>query len=253
MDETIPVIPQINGLHDQLSHSVVRKPEVFPQRHVSFAQSPGKKIDPDVKKMMESSSHDFNVTKLPHKKTKEESESEADAAKTVAGTSSWVIIVMAIVVILLICAIVYLVLKYNETCDPPPSPLLDNLRRKRGEVVKKPPGVNFQPQKLRPRTQPKPNTQELPPRSKGTKQELMKMLQLSNTTLKQVPEGAEHPSHPNHKETKETETPEAKVEVAEDSEKPSESDKSMISDFYQQMEMNAEDETEVMPDDDDSL
>lgn len=252
MEDPIPVIPQINGHRDHLSPSILRESKTNSptrERRVSFAKSSRKSIDPDVRKMMEGSANDFNVTKLKHTKTKEETDSEADNAKACAGTSSWVIIVMAIVVILLICAIVYLVLKYNESCDPPPESLLSNLRRKKGEVIKKPPQINPH-MNLRQRTlQPLPAPQNAQPmhqpRSRGTKEELMQMLQrTSSGGLTDIPEGEEDPEP-----KKETEAKPPTSDGVDESQKPKEEDSSMINDFYRQMEMNAnnEDDSTILP------
>lgn len=261
MDELIPVIPLVDTNH-RTSHqhrTNATSARDVSSKHVSFAPAPGKKLDPDVQRMMETGSSNFNVTALPHKKTEEEKEVAATQGG-VAGTSSWVIIVMAVVVILLICAIVYLVLKYNETCDPPPNNLLESLKRKRGEVVKIPP--QLQPRmtqaqahaQARPQDQArpvlKPSTQNLnlaqqqemqnqqnkqnQQKSKGTKEELMKMLktqpQTTESKLEPISENPEKDPDP------------MKPLKMPDQEKPTEADSDMINDFYHQMDMNAEDE-----------
>lgn len=247
MDETIPVIPLVNGQKDRLSRSAIRDKTESNPNHVRFASNT-KKVDPDVKRMMEGTASDFNVTKMSHKKTKEEE--DAKTAKNVAGTSSWVIIVMAVVVILLICAIVYLVLKYNETCDPPPKSLLDHLKKKRSEVVKNPPPVHQK--MLRPRMQ-KPNlnvpTQPplMPseaPQDRGTKAELMEMLQRTQSNAKLVPIQELEPSEDSEEKNKEI-TPSKSPNSDKKLELNSEVDDSMVTDFYRQMELNSENNPEV--------
>jgi hypothetical protein len=253
MDEALPVIPNIGGSQERTNNNIMRNSHtpVLSRQQSAFNIPDGKPIDPDVKKMMESSSSDFNVTKLPHKKTKEEEESES--AKTVAGTSSWVIVVMAVVVVLLICAIVYLVLKYNETCIPPPNSLLDNLQKKRGEVIKHPPQMNqhnFRPDQNRRPQQPQAQQPANPTKPPATKQELINMLKKTKALkerearrpFNKLPSIPEHPEP----ETDEPETKEAEVkpETVEVSQKPTEEDNVMINDFYKQMEQNAEDDEE---------
>ena len=263
MDELIPVIPLVDANHRTNTQNKTNTIPMrdMPQKNISFAPAPGKKLDPDVKRMMETSSSDFNVTSFPHKKTEEEI-AIASTQGGVAGTSSWVIIVMAIVVILLICAIVYLVLKYNETCEPPPDNLLDALKRKRCEVVKIPPQLHHKTTSNNTQEKPalvlKPSNQNLTltqqqamqnqqnqqnqQKSKGTKEELLKVLHqnksspTSNIEAKLTPviETSEPNSQPNIKPLK-----------MPDSEKPTEADSAMISEFYHQMDMQVKDDEQL--------
>lgn len=252
--EHISVIPNVGGRQagDHLRGSFSRDTKQ-PIRTFS-----AKSVDPDVKKMMESGSDDFNVTKIPHQKTKEEI--DAENVKSRSGTSSWVIILMAIVVVILICAIVYLVLKYNETCEPPPRSLLNNLKRKTASVVKIPPAHQQRttqqsiPQRsarpqlreakrpIAPPTAPVGDGSSLQPNGRGTKEEMMKILQRtqSDTKLSSVEEEPEHVES-NHTKSKKPEQVTSAVESSKE-------DDEMVSEFYQQMKMNVEDSEEEKED-----
>jgi hypothetical protein len=246
MNELFPVIPQVDTNHRTNHQTRTNSTSTWetPQKHVSFLPVPGKKLDPDVKRMMEKSSSDFNVTALPHTKTEEEKKIAATQCD-VAGTSSYVIIIMAVVVVLLICAIVYLVLKYNETCDPPPNNLLEALKRKRAEVVKVPQHNEPKITQLKERPKFKPSLQELTliqqqeqlnnkQKSKGTKEELIEMLNNKSKVVEQKLETISENEPTDDEAMEPLKNP--------DQETPTEDDTNMINDFYHQMNLKVEDE-----------
>ena len=156
-DQHISVVPNITG-----QNTARRNTSRDPPASIAQLLHPSK-MDPDVRRIMETGGDDFNVHQMPHKKTKEETVSESTQSKMT--TSSWAIIVMAIVVILLICAIAYLVIKYNEAPEPPKS-LMDNLQRRPAPI---------QPVRV---TKPAPTHIEEPTaKAKSSKAELEAILQ----------------------------------------------------------------------------
>ena len=232
-EQHISVIPNIAG---QTARGGQRKQNQENQRPILTETNLHIQEDPDVRKIMENGGDEFNVHTMQHKKTKEELVSDSVQAKT--GTSSWVIIIMAIVVVILICAIVYLVLKYNEPCEQPPDMLLNNLRRK-PNVIKSLPPNQYQP--------PVSNVQKhsesfdkkihesrpddgspLTPHGKGTKDEMLEILKRTKSTpLNTIAEN-------------ENESDEASMRPKLKSVDKVGSDDQMVNDFYAQMEVDKE-------------
>ena len=205
-EQHISVVPNISG-------HPARHARRSPQSDLHPAKMDPSKMDPDVRLIMETGGDDFNVHSMPHKKTQEEAASEGAQKLT---SSSWAIVAMAIVVIILICAITYLVIKYNEPA--PPAALVENLQRKPvTRIIRKSPHSE-------PREPSEPDTSGA--KNKGSKEELLSIL----------------------KRTK-PETNDAEGGRKDDATRSSESDKSdsadatsgddqMVQDFYKQMQDN---------------
>ena len=200
-EQHISVVPNISG-HPS------RHARRSPQSDLNPGKMDPSKMDPDVRLIMETGGDDFNVHSMPHKKTQEEAASEGAQKLT---SSSWAIVAMAIVVIILICAITYLVIKYNEPA--PPAALVENLQRKPvARVIRRPP----------PHSEPsEPDTSGA--KKKGSKEELLSILKrtkpdadASNDTGRSDDTGL----------TKSGEAPE------------SNGDDQMVQDFYKQMQDN---------------
>lgn len=246
-EEHISVVPNIPGQRNP--RSALRRPQSSAANSESVFQASPAKTDPDVRKVLEMGSDDFNVHKMPHTKTKEETDAESTPDK--AGTSSWVIIIMAIVVIILICAIVYLVLKYNEPPAVPNQTLISNLRRSpnvvKRVVIPRPPAATRD-------SQPRQHDQAdetVSSQGKGAKSEMLEILQRA----KQLPplpsiaeDDADQPEQSAEESADQSADQSAKQPAERhtsqqaDEEPPADTnDDKMLSDFYRQMEVSADD------------
>lgn len=210
MDGHISVVPNLTG-----------RPSTRPElgRRLDAGSN---RMDPDVRHVLETGGDDFDVHKMPHNKTKEESASESSQNKS--GTSSWIIMAMAVIVVILIIGIIYLVLKYNEPVEQP-GILLDALRPsphilKRSVPSERPAGPSGQ--NARP-PGPRVSTEEPSAnKGRGDKEEMLSILKRSKAppALPTIPESA-------------------KVEET------STADDQMVDTFYKQMESRKSDSDEL--------
>jgi hypothetical protein len=214
-EQHISVVPNISG-------HPTRHARRSPQSDLNPAKMDPAKMDPDVRLIMETGGDDFNVHSMPHKKTQEESASEGAQKIT---TSSWAIIAMAIVVIILICAITYLVIKYNEPA--PPASLAENLQRKPvARVIRKPTQPNNVP------AEPDPTSAK----KKGSKEELLSILK--RTKPRESDESSAHETEGSGKSTDSAPGTHTGGTHADDRDTEGSGDDQMVQDFYKQMQDN---------------